>query len=208
MYSISVRSNRLGLAALVALCGMIAGEAVAQTGSARAAYVNTAATGASSTAEAVLPAGGGYQTAGVDAVSIGGVLGAGMGTAVTTGLASMERTGVQSVASLANVDILAGMVRAETVIAIASSMRNGSEEGAESVGSTIAGLVVNGVPVNTDNLAPNTRIDIPGGYVLLNEVIQGAGSITVNMIHVVLTAPLTGLKIGEVIVGSATSANE
>jgi len=83
--------------------------------------------------------------------------------------------------------------------------------------------VVNGVAISSD-VAPNTRLDLPGvGYAVLNEQsLTGDGvsssGITVNMIHVVLQS-LTGggcgllgclpgvlATTGEIIVGSATSS--
>ncbi|TMI34526.1 MAG: hypothetical protein E6H41_12795, partial [Betaproteobacteria bacterium] len=57
---------------------------------------------------------------------------------------------------------------------------------------------------------PNTTIPIPGGAVILNEqIFEGDGvhtsALTVNMIHVVLTEPLTGAITADIVVSSAHS---
>jgi hypothetical protein len=93
--------------------------------------------------------------------------------------------------------------------AIASSYKNATQAFSDAEGSGFTGLVVNGVALAADP-APNTRLRIPGGFVVLNEQIRSgdgvtSSGITVNLIHVVLTEALTGIKLGEVIVGSASS---
>lgn len=102
-----------------------------------------------------------------------------------------------------------GLITADNVTAIASSYRNASGAASADAGSGFVNLVVSGVPVTTD-VAPNTRVDLPGvGYAVLNEQQRiGDGvttsGISVNMIHVVLQ-DLLGSKTGEIVVGSATS---
>jgi len=97
------------------------------------------------------------------------------------------------------------------VVGLAWSYVNQQGAGSGVDGSTLIGLVINGVPL--DGLpAPNTRIGLPGvGYVVLNEQTPtGNGvttsGITVHMIRVVLQNALTGLTTGEIVVGSASSA--
>jgi hypothetical protein len=198
--------RRVSLAAVLAGIISLPATAHAQSGSARAAYVSTSTIN-SSIASAVLPSGGGMTTAETPAVGIAGLLGAGVGSAVTSGTASTDRLGVQSTSSLADVNILAGKVRASSVIATVRVLRNGTTVVADGLGSSITGLVINGVSYDADAMAPNSRVDLPGvGYVMLNELVQGATSVTVNMIRVVLTAPLTGIKTGEIVVGSASGS--
>lgn len=194
----------LSFAVIIAGILSLPGVAGAQSGRARAAFVSTATVNTTIGA-AVIPSGGGMNTADVDAVNIAGLLGSAWGTAMATGMSSTDRVGAQAVASLANVSILAGRVKAKSVIAIANYAKNAGSVIADGDGSSIGNLEVNGVLYDADALANNTRINLPGvGYVVLKEVVQGAASVTVNMIHVVLTAPFTGLKIGEIVVGSAT----
>jgi hypothetical protein len=72
------------------------------------------------------------------------------------------------------------------------------------------GLSIGGSPPTDVTPSPNTRISIPGATVILNEQIaSGDGvrtsALTVNMIHVVLNDPLTGVITGDIIVASAHS---
>ncbi len=117
----------------------------------------------------------------------------------------------QSRSTAQDVNILGGVIRAETLIAMANSASNGVTAASNGDGSGFVGLIVNGTPI-TGAVAPNTRINLPGiGVVTLNEQsASGNGTTTsglrVNMIHVLLKDSLTGLiTVGEIIVGSATS---
>jgi hypothetical protein len=112
------------------------------------------------------------------------------------------------------VNILDGLIQAVEVVAVAASSRAGGAASSSGAGSTFEGLVVRGVSVTSgdQSVAPNTRISLPGvGYVILNEQVRsgdGATSsgIRVNMIRVILTNALTGARVGEIVVGSASSA--
>ncbi len=101
--------------------------------------------------------------------------------------------------------ILNGLIRAENVTAIASSYQNSAGAASNADGSGFVNLVVNGLAVPA-NVAPNTRVDLPGvGYVVLNEQTRtgdgvSTSGITVNMIRV---SQLGG---GEIVVGSASSS--
>ncbi len=114
-----------------------------------------------------------------------------------------------SSATLGAVNLLSGLITADGVVAVASSWI-GDATGSDGEGSSLANLVVNGMSV--DDPGPNTTLALPGvGYVILNEQIPTGDGVTttgimVNMIHVVLQNALTGVKTGEIIVGSATSA--
>ncbi|MDQ3996549.1 MAG: hypothetical protein M3303_05975, partial [Gemmatimonadota bacterium] len=111
----------------------------------------------------------------------------------------------QSVSELEAVSILNGLIRAENVTAIASSYQNSAGAASNADGSGFVNLVVNGLAVPA-NVAPNTRVDLPGvGYVVLNEQTRtgdgvSTSGITVNMIRV---SQLGG---GEIVVGSASSS--
>ena len=127
--------------------------------------------------------------------------------AVTAGEADSDGLGSQqSVATASNVSLLGGMITADRVVGIASVTSNGNRSSGDYDGSVITNLTVNGTLVSgTDYTpAPNTKMNIPGGYVVLNEQISaghGKGtSVSVNMIHVYLT---TG---DEIVVGSASSS--
>jgi hypothetical protein len=207
---ISTRTLALGLGvlALSALVPVLAGAQGwrTPTGSAQAAIVTNAG-GTTVISPASLEAGG-ISNAEQDIVSLTG-LSARAATSVTSGDASIERFGVQSVATAADISILGGRVTALRAIAIATVLEQGAKMVVEGDGTTVTGLVVDGVAYG-ESLAPNTRIELPGaGYLVVNEQVsrkgRGAG-LTVNALHVVLV-DAQGATTGEIIVGSASSAN-
>lgn len=130
--------------------------------------------------------------------------------ATATGAGDEHDVSAQSSVTLERVDILNGLITADLVMAIAGSAIHGTAAASNADGTTFADLVVNGVAIAPD-VAPNTRIDLPGvGYVVLNERIStgnGATStgLSVRMIHLVLRDALTGATTGEIIVGAASS---
>src|SRR5204863_3718382 len=117
----------------------------------------------------------------------------------------------QSLAIAADVNILNGVVTATGVTAMSSSASNGVQATSTSAGSTIVGLVVNGVSLGDVSPAPNTAINVPAvGTVILNEQATTGGGVTdkglnVTMIHVIPKDKLTGVKTGDLVVGSASS---
>jgi hypothetical protein len=190
--------------------GLISGALHAQTavsGQALGASVKTLATNLQS-GQVTLPAGGGFVSADVDALGAPEVAVDAL-TTMTSGMSDVQASTAQSTAHLENVNVLNGLITAQTVIAATSSWVSGAA-GRNTLGSSFTNLTVNGVPVGSGDYvpAPNTRLNLPGvGYVVLNEQIaSGASGIRVNMIHVVLQDALTGLTIGEIIVASASSS--
>src|SRR2546425_13252031 len=195
---------------VVVALGLVAGALPAQTrvsGQRWGAAVRPPATNLQS-GQVTLPSGGGFVSADVDALSAPEVRVDAL-TTMTSGAMDTQASTAQSTAHLENVNVLNGLITAETVIAATSSWVNGVA-GSNALGSSFTNLTVNGAPVASGDYlpAPNTRVDLPGvGYAVLNEQIgSGASGITVNMIHVVLQDALTGLTTGEIIVGSASSS--
>lgn len=183
-----------------------ASQAVA--GQAYGTYVQTPTASQSQTPLAVLPslAPGDGQMADArgDGFSLPGVISTDLLTSVTSGSIGTDQSGAQSVATVADVNVLNGLITAARVIGVATSARTGSGATSDALGSTFENLRVGGVSI-ADDVAPNTRVSLPGvGYVILNEQLQDASGITVNMIHVVLQS-LLGSTVGEIVVGSATS---
>ena len=145
-----------------------------------------------------------------------------------TGAIGTAEASAQSVASVAQVNVLGGLITASEVIATVTSTRGASGAASNANGSTFENLVVAGVPVTSADatVAPNTQRSLSGvGYVVLNEQIPTGDGVTssgmtVNMIHVYLQSisggivdPLTGQLVGgtatttgEIIVGSATTS--
>jgi hypothetical protein len=129
---------------------------------------------------------------------------------VTTGSIGPNSASAQSSATVEQLDLLNGVVRAEAVVAMSSSTANGSTATSTGEGSTLIGLSISGsTPVDVTPSA-NTQIAIPGGTLTLNEqIFEGDGvhtsALTVNMIHVRLTDPITAAITAEIIVSSAHS---
>jgi len=146
-----------------------------------------------------------------DAFSVAGAVDGRWLNAVTTGAVDNKKTGAQSTSEVENVSTAGGAITADIVTAVATSYFGQFTGGTNTDGTGFTNLVVNGVAVTTD-VAPNTRVDLPGlGYAILNEQVpSGDGvtswGITVNMIHVVLQDALTGLTTGEIVIGSASSS--
>ena len=159
------------------------------------------------TPHVVLPAAGGVESQQVLSVGVPNLAATGTLTAETEGFIDSSGASAQSTATVQNVNLLNGLISADTVIAMASSMCGGTAATSTAEGSTFVGLVVSGIPINVTP-APNTTIPLPGvGTVILNEQIPGGDGVnntelTVNMIHVILDSPaLTG----DIIVASAHS---
>jgi hypothetical protein len=122
-------------------------------------------------------------------VSVPGVAEAGVGES-NSSAAETSETGTAATASarVANVSLLEGLVTAKAVDAVASAtFDRDSEEGtASSDGSKLAGLVIDGEPIDLP-VDPNTTISIPGvATIVLREEItnEERTSMRVNMIHV------------------------
>lgn len=176
------------------------------SGEAFGVSVNVAPVVVPKTPDVVLPPGGGMVEAQVVSISVPGTLVSKTLTVMTSGAIGASTASAQSSSTVEQVDILNGLVTARLVVAMASSTGNGSTATSNAEGSTLLGLTVNGVSYGDVTPAPNTRIDIPGGSVFLNEQIPGGDGVhstalTVNMIHVVLSGTLSG----DVIVASAHS---
>jgi hypothetical protein len=107
---------------------------------------------------------------------------------------------------VAGASLLGGLISSTEVKAISATTGSASITHS-AAGSTLAGLVVNGVAM-AGTPPPNTTIDLPGvGKVVLNEQTQAGNSLTVNMIHVFVTAAQPGIPAQtQVIVGHAVSS--
>ncbi|HEU5465259.1 MAG TPA: choice-of-anchor P family protein [Gemmatimonadales bacterium] len=157
-------------------------------------------------AVAMLPAGGGQASDDAAMVSTPQLTSAST-AAVTAGEVDTDGLGSQqSVATASNVNLLNGLITADKVVGIASVTSNGNKSSGDYDGSVITNLTVNGTLVSGSDFtpAPNTKMTIPGGYVVLNEQASaghGKGtSVSVNMIHVYLSSG------DEIVVGAASSS--
>ena len=103
---------------------------------------------------------------------------------VTTNHSASALT-VQSSADVQNVNVLTGLITADEVDAVASSMATGASATSTN-NSTFTNLIVLGVPI-TGTPTPNTKITLPGlGYVILNE--QTGPKNGTNKTHIEVTA--------------------
>lgn len=173
--------------------------------------------GTQQSAVAVLPVvladDGAMADAGADGMNVPGTLTTQALTGTTSGAISGTAAAAQSVTTVFNVSLLNGLITASSLTATVSSTSNGARATSNALGSTLENLVVNGVRLTSGDgsIARNTRVSLPGvGYVVLNEQVStGDGvhssGVTVNLVHVVLLNALTGLRTGEIIVGSAAS---
>jgi hypothetical protein len=191
---------------LLSAAGLQAQKSRTATGSSVAASVK-GASGVQQLAVAQLPTGGGQASNDTAGVSMSGQLTSSSISAVTAGEADSDGLGsTQSVATASDVNLLNGVVTADRVVGIASVVMNRNKFSGDVDGSSITNLSVNGTLVAGGDYtpAPNTRMTIPGGYVVLNEqAVNGKGSgmsVSVNMIHVYLSSG------GEIVVGAANSA--
>lgn len=99
---------------------------------------------------------------------------------------------VTGTSTIQGVSILSGLITATAVKAEATTSSAGGSVSSDGNGSQLAGLVVAGTPIAVTPAA-NTRVNLANlGYVVLNEQIAkgngtSTGTMTVNMIHVVVT---------------------
>ena len=216
----SVAGHSLMLALACTLGATFPGYAAAQSVSGRAfgASVDTPLANAARSVVATLPGTpsptGDLSTAESDGLSVPNALSASFLNSTATGAIGGDGASAQTVATVADVEILGGLIQAAELVAVAASSRDASGAASSARGSTFENLVVRGVTMASgdEEVAPNTRVSLPGvGYVVLNEQRRSgdgrtSSGITVNMIHVVLTNALTGAKVGDIVVGSASSA--
>jgi hypothetical protein len=146
----------------------------------------------------------------VASVSIPGVLttGAVNSTGDTIGTATSNES--TTTADVHGISLLAGLITSDEVTAVSATTHDSGGFHVSAAGSSLVNLVVAGVPILVVP-PPNTTIPLPGvGSVVLNEQIQHIGataaSLTVNMIHLTITASLPGIAPGtQVVVAHATS---
>jgi len=227
----SIKST-LGLVVALAAGAAATGVAQSISGQAFGVFVNTPAASQAQAPLAVLPAisgtDGDIAHADADVLGVPNTLSSSFLNSTATGAIGTAESSAQSVATVANVTILNGLITAGEVIATVTSTRGASGVTSSTNGSTFENLVVAGTPVTSGDqpVAPNTRLELPAvGYVVLNEQVPlgdgvTSGGMTVNMIHVYLQSisggivdPLTGQLVGgtatttgEIIVGSATTS--
>lgn len=103
---------------------------------------------------------------------------------------------VESEASLRNLVL---STAGNTITADFVMARAQAAAGPDAVGhSVVVGLIVNGLPIFATG-EPDQRIDVLGGYLLINERHNAAGSAIVNALHIVISGR------ADVVIASATA---
>lgn len=156
--------------------------------------------------------GGKTVTNGVGAFSVANVLAVGGGQTTASGGQTSAGTVAKMTATVSQLSLLNGLVRAATVSAVAQEIFHDGRRVRSTAGSGLVGLIVASVPVSA-NVAPNTKLTLPGiGYVIVNEqIVPGASSTAATQVNglrlVVTTANLLGLPVGaQIIVAHAYSS--
>jgi hypothetical protein len=210
--NLQVRQYVVGFAAFALLSGATTTNATSNSVSGEAFGVSVNAVGVrvGPTPHVVLPPDGGMVKEEILSITVPNVAASTTLGVVTTGSIGPATATAQSTATVEEVNLLNALVRARLVVAVSSSAADGSTAASNAEGSTLVGLSIGGSPPTDVTPSPNTRISIPGATVILNEQIaSGDGvrtsALTVNMIHVVLNDPLTGVITGDIIVASAHS---
>ena len=159
--------------------------------------------------QVVLSGGGGAVFTEAPTLNVPDVVSTGALRAISTGAFGATDTSAQSLSTIENVNLLNGRVRADLIVAIASSAGDGAAAASDSEGSEVVNLVVDGVPKGNVSGA-NVGIPIAGGTVIVNEqTLDGDGSsqsdVNVNALRVILRDPWTWAVTDDFKVGSASS---
>ncbi len=123
------------------------------------------------------------------------------GTVNTTADTSAAPIGTRTSATVQNVKLLNGLVRAAALRSVSYTTFDATGFHITAAGTTFTSLVVAGHSISA-GVAPNSKVNLAGlGYVLLNEHVSrigtGSAALTVNALHVVITtANKLGLKVG------------
>src|SRR6266704_5955950 len=168
-------------------------------GAASGATVESGKTKVAPAPQVVLPGAGGAVFSEAPTINIPDVVSTGALSAISNGAFGATDTSAQSLATIENVSLLGGRVRADLIVAIASSAGDGATAASDSAGSEVVNLVVDGVPKGNVS-GTNVGIPIAGGTVIVNEqTLGGDGSsrsdVNVNALRGTLsdtcTSPVT-----------------
>ena len=147
----------------------------------------------------------------VNILDVGNVLSSATGKTTAFGGPTSSGTVAKTTATIENLSLLSGLVRADAVKAVAEDTFRNGRRISSTQGTRFANLRVAGVPVPID-VAPNTRLTLPGiGYVIANEQKVPSPTSTarlqVNGLHIFVTKNnALGLPIGtQIIVAHAES---
>jgi hypothetical protein len=104
------------------------------------------------------------------------------------GLSTTSKVSGETTATVSNLNLLNGLVTADSVKADAHALNNGGLNVFSDSGSTFVNLKVAGVSYAADT-PPNTQVKVPGvGTIYLRRVIRGTNSIKVVMVDLIVDA--------------------
>lgn len=122
-------------------------------------------------------------------------------TKVTTSSSGNATTATSKVVTeIAAPRILGGLISADALVAEAQTTRTATGFTGTADRSRFVGLKVLGLPLVTDNVKPNTTLDVPGlGSVTFHKVVRSARGIQVIMLEIKLSESIAGLPTGTVV---------
>jgi hypothetical protein len=200
----------LALGLLLGLASMAVGaKPDSVNGGASGATIKSGKTKVGPTPQVVLPNFGGAVSTEAPALDIPDVVSTGTLTAMSNGAGGAGDTSAQSISTIENVVLLGGRIRADLVVAMASSTGDGVTAASDATGSEVVNLVVDGVPKGNVKGA-NVGIPIAGGTLVVNErTVSGDGSetsgVAVNALRLILRNPMTWAITDDIKLGSASS---
>ena len=140
--------------------------------------------------------GGVTKTNNIEALNVGSTLSIGTGVTTASGGANGTGTIARTTARIENASLLTlpvvgALVKFTAITVVTEDRFNGSVHTRSTAGTQFAGLKVAGLSLPV-NVSPNTRIDLPFGYVVLNEqkipAAAKKGVMSVNGLRIVITA--------------------
>jgi len=147
----------------------------------------------------------------VAGVSLPNILSTGAIDTSVASTAGSNSTASTATSNVTGINVLTGTITADAIKSVSSSISTSGTYSTSSNGTLFTNVNVLGVAISA-NVAPNTRINLPGlGYVILNQQISdvtaSSARLTVNGVHVfVTTANSLNLPVGaELIVAHAES---
>ena len=178
-------------------------------GGASGATVQSGKTRVGPTPQVVMPRHGGAVSTEAPTLNVPEVISTGPLSAMSSGATGASDTSSQSMSTIENVNLLGGRIRADLVVAIASSTGDGVTAASDSTGSEVINLVVDGVPKGNVTGA-NVGIPIAGGTLVVNErTLSGDGTessgASVNALRLILRDPSTWAVTDDIRLGSASS---
>jgi hypothetical protein len=144
------------------------------------------------------------KTNSIAGLAVGSILSIGTGDTTAfgkNGAGTIARTTVKvESTNLLTLPVVGALVKLSAITVVAEDKYNGSVHTRSTAGTQFVGLKIAGISLPV-SVAPNSRIDLPFGYVLINEqkipAAAKKGVMSVNGLRIVITATnVLGLPVG------------